>query len=99
MNYILIDTKPVPVSDIYRWSLWMETADRSVARETVNGYDVSTVFLGMDHAFGGDVPILFETMVFGDGDIDQYQERYSTYNEAVAGHQRIVDAIREGTLL
>jgi hypothetical protein len=25
---------------------------------------VSTVFLNLDHSFGGDVPVLFETMLF-----------------------------------
>ena len=35
-------------------------------------------------------PILFETMVFG-GKHDRYQERCSTWDEAVAQHDRIVE--------
>lgn len=51
---------------------------------------VSTVWLGLNHAFTPDhPPLIFESMVFGgrhDGDTD----RYSTEAEAIAGHERIV---------
>jgi hypothetical protein len=45
---------------------------------------VSTVFLGIDHAWEGP-PLLFETMVFG-GPLDEEMERYSTWEEAERGH-------------
>lgn len=48
---------------------------------------VSTVFLGVDHSFGGGKPILFETMVFGSCAHDEACERYSTYEEAERGHR------------
>jgi len=64
---------------------------RVVAKTTLAGCDVSTVFIGLDHRFTGDgPPLVFETMVFG-GPFDQEQERYSTWDEAVAGHARMVD--------
>ena len=49
---------------------------------------VSTVFLGIDHGWGDEgAPLLYETMIFG-GPRDQgYQERYSTLEEALAGHE------------
>lgn len=51
---------------------------------------ISTVFLGLDHSFGmGDTPILFETMIFGLK--DEYCERYSTWDEAEAGHRVAVE--------
>ena len=53
---------------------------------------VSTVFLGLDHSFGGPRPILFETMAFVDNK-DVGCERYSTWAEAKAGHQRWVKKI------
>lgn len=46
---------------------------------------VSTVFLGMNHAYGGGPPLIFETMIF-DGPMDQYMDRYSTEDEALDGH-------------
>ena len=56
---------------------------------------VSTVFLGFDHGFLDDngPPILFETMIFG-GKHDQYQERYTTWDDAVAGHERAVRRVK-----
>lgn len=55
---------------------------------------VSTVWLGIDHNFLGEgPPLIFETMVFGDGE-DDYTERYSTEEQARAGHVRIVAELR-----
>ena len=65
------------------------------------GYDeigevhVSTVWLGLNHAWGDGPPLIYETMVFG-GDHDQLQNRYSTRAQAEAGHKAICGAIREG---
>ena len=66
---------------------------RHVGDDTVEGIRISTVFLGIDHSFGG-VPILFETMIFG-GVHDDYQERYCTWIEALAGHKRAVELVNE----
>lgn len=54
-------------------------------------WDVSTVWLGVNynHTLDGP-PIIFETMVFGDGDGDQYMQRYATEEEARAGHAETV---------
>ena len=56
---------------------------------------VSTVWLGMDHGYGGGPPIIFETMIFG-GEHDQFRERYCTKESALANHNRIVAALRAG---
>ena len=87
-KYILEGKTPKLVEDVLEWARWYETADRHVA-ETVlpNSVRVSTVFLGLDHSFSDGEPILFETMIFG-GEHDEYQERYSTWEEAEAGHKR-----------
>ena len=53
---------------------------------------VSTVFLGIDHNFGEGKPLLFETMVFG-GKLDEETERYSTWEEAVEGHNHMVEKV------
>jgi hypothetical protein len=99
--YILVGHEPVEEPDMFTWAYWFQTADRHVALTEQDDVRVSTVFLGLDHGWGG-VPLLFETMVFrgtttalgrevpaqSDGE-DEFA-RYSTWDEAVAGHQRMV---------
>jgi len=58
---------------------------------------ISTVFLGLDHSFGKGPPLLFETMIFG-GKFDSYQERYSTWEQAEAGHLRAIMAVESGSM-
>ncbi len=53
---------------------------------------VSTVFLGVDHAYSGK-PITFETMIFG-GKYDQYQRRYYTVEQAKQGHQEALELVK-----
>ena len=50
------------------------------------GITISTVWLGLDHNWGDGPPLIFETMVFG-GPNDQDCYRYSTEEEALAGHE------------
>lgn len=56
---------------------------------------ISTVFLGIEHGFLEIEPVLFETMIFMNGEddphnLDQYQERYKNYKDALKGHRRAV---------
>lgn len=92
-KYILNEHgEPARCDDLYAWSEWFEQSDaeRRIARDEVgDDVKVSTVFLGLDHSFGNAAPMLFETMIFG-GPHDDYQERYATRDEAVAGHARAV---------
>ncbi len=70
---------------------------RVVAKTTVDGADVSTVLMFLDHAWadGAVGPLVYETMVFG-GEHDGDCERYRTRTEAEAGHARIVASLAEG---
>jgi hypothetical protein len=53
--------------------------------------NVSTVWLGLDHNWWPDrPPLIFETMIFG-GKLDLEVWRYSTEEQAVAGH---ADAVK-----
>lgn len=52
--------------------------------------DVSTVFLALDHNYFGGPPLLFETMIFGGPEDQEFQERWSTFQGAKAGHEAIV---------
>ena len=63
---------------------------RILGKDVVCGVMISTIFLGIDHNFGDGPPIIFETMVFGGVAPNSEQERYSTYDEAMAGHKRYV---------
>lgn len=68
-----------------------------VGDTTMKGVRISTVFLALDHSFGGGRPMLFETMVFG-GQLNDEQERCSTYDEAKAMHSRWVAAVKEAEM-
>ena len=105
LYYILIGETPFPV-DHKEWARWFEThtKQRIVRQDTVAGKWVSTVFLGVDHGFGGrDIPTLFETMVFNtkdDGEPDMSGEdqwRWRSYREALLGHEAVVEALKNGT--
>ena len=95
-NYILDGHKVVPAT-IEQWLDWFGTANRHFVDVTIldDGTRVSTVFLGIDHNFGGDgPPLLFETMVFPpepDYGGDLYMERCSTWEEAEDMHKRAVE--------
>ena len=68
-----------------------------VGKTHINGNCISTVFLVIDHGIEPDELELFETMIFGDDEkYSEYCERYATWNEAVVGHQRIVEAVLAG---
>jgi len=96
--YYMLDADRVPVPcDLATWLGWMETADRTVKKTNLGDViDVSTVFLGLNHNFGGvGLPLLFETMVF------RYPSRegrlcaqYPTWAAAVAGHAEVVRHLR-----
>jgi hypothetical protein len=62
-----------------------------VAYEEGESLRVSTVFLFLDHGFGTDGPVLYESMVFP---LDSYGEldcrRYRTRQEALEGHAELV---------
>lgn len=94
-TYILKGHEPVPV-ELEVWARWFETADRQVRDTFRDDVRVSTVFLGLDHSFGHGPPVLFETKVFVNGSGDE-MERYSTWDEAVEGHENMVAKIFKAT--
>lgn len=86
------DGNPIPCDDVLTWGDWFGAANRRVALDMVDDAEVSTVFTGIDYSFAfGGPPQLYETMIFG-GLNNEYQERYATREEALAGHQRAVRA-------
>lgn len=105
-------TTPMRAEDVFGpdplipWARWMDHANCTVRLTLVHARDpdrdaiteirVSTVFLGLDHSFGGSRPLLFETMIFGapeaffDG---EYQTRCEEYGDAVQMHRRAIDEL------
>lgn len=69
--------------------------NKRVAWDEYKGHRVSTVFLEIDHRFfGPGDPIVFETMIFSDDPgVDEFQKRYTTYEDALQGHQRALEAL------
>ena len=95
-KYILDGKKPIRVSDINVWGKFLEGKERIVAQDEINkDCHISTVFLGLDHSYGDEDPILFETMIFG-GIHDMYQERYRTWEESEKRHKQLVKLLKQG---
>lgn len=93
-RYILNEHgEPVECPDLNTWARWMENMDaRRLCRTAFDGGDVSTVFLGTDHAFTPGPPVLWETMVFG-GPHDGYQDRYTSRRDAERGHWHVLGMV------
>jgi hypothetical protein len=95
LYYRLLSRLPVPCT-IHEWSEWLVSSERHVAETQVGPLWISTVFLGLDHSLSlnsrddDHMPILFETMIFGDEE-DRYQTRCCTWDEAEAMHVKAVD--------
>jgi hypothetical protein len=100
-KYILADDShtPIPVDDVIQWADAFKKQDRHVAEDFIDDVKVSTVFLGLNHNFGGDgPPILWETMVFG-GENSGWMGRYTSYDSALIGHKIVVELIKSGKSL
>lgn len=96
--------KPVLEPDLRKWAVWFGSAQNSGGRTTaltdVGKYEVSTVFLALDYSFGGNEPVLYETMVFEKGsrvnlDDEGFFARYHTKEEALKGHKHIVGWVKK----
>jgi hypothetical protein len=99
----------VPVTDAIEWAEAMEESYRDgshwIAQDRVEGFSVSTVFLGINHDPFGGLPQWFETMVFRlakDGQVTNWHHysgcRYATRTEAIAGHARTCEMVRTGEI-
>jgi hypothetical protein len=84
---------------------WVDLLDddeyRRVASTHVGRWLVSTVWLGLDHSLFGNMPLIFETMVFdesaeGSGKYrDVEMQRYTTECQALLGHDVMVQKVSE----
>lgn len=100
-QYFVLDERgePVPETDIDVWTRWFEQADLGVARSAITPeVTVLTTFRGgVDEALEpGEVPLLFETRVFG-GVLDGEELRHGSRAEALAGHAWLAEWCRAGS--
>ena len=100
MWYLLDENKqPYKVSIEELTALYKNPDMKLVKQDTIDGVFVSTVFLGLDHAWSEDPnhkPVLWETMIFG-GEYDDYQERYTSHQDALEGHQKAINLLTNNT--
>lgn len=106
-QYILDeDGNPKRERDDLKWAMWFEYSHRSkgkdnriLAQDHIGSVRVSTVFLGLDHAFPPNPkkPVLWETMIFG-GEHDDWMRRYCTRAEAIIGHNEAVEMVKASQL-
>lgn len=102
-QYFILDDKKraIPV-ECLEWAKWIEGHDeRRIVKQDrlLNGYFISTVFLGLNHNFSNQgKPLIFETMVFKPTNPftqfpgEAYMERYPTWQKAFNGHRRALRA-------
>jgi hypothetical protein len=83
--------------DLPTAALQLEEGGESLRRVALTiipeaGVEISTVFLGIDHAFGDGPPLLFESLIYSidGGDSERDCFRYSSWWEAEEGHWRLV---------
>lgn len=101
MWYILDENKKPKKVDSEEYSNWCYSYHnlKKVKQEYIDDFYISTVFLGLDYSMDrSGIPVLFETMIFKKEE-DVYQERYTSYDDAVEGHQKAVDLVKTNTLL
>ncbi len=74
------------------WSeSFSDPSKRVVQQDSIDGgWFVSTVFLGLNHAFSGGQGIWFESMVFRPDGQTSDERRYRTWNQAKRGHEEIL---------
>jgi len=84
-------------------ALLMDPAYKVVEQTDIGPYWVSTVWLGLDHNWWDGPPLIFETMVFANGQRDDPDERgltdfdmhrWSTEEEARRGHEEVCTLVR-----
>jgi len=87
--YILDDEgNLIKETDLKKWSAWMQSADKTIAKDEVGEAVIATAFLGMTNKFT-DAPSLFETTITG-GKKNGFKARYDTKEEALEGHKAAV---------
>lgn len=88
----LFDRNGEPIDSMSFVRLFADKDYQRLALDHLHGYEVSTVWLGIDDNFSREgPPLIFETMVFGDGNMTDLDcRRYATEEEAFQGHAEML---------
>jgi len=91
--YYLNPDKSYTPCDSEKWGSQLKTKDRQIDFDVLNGFLISTVWIGLNHK-------LFKTLVFDSpkGVKSMYCESYSTWQEAKAGHQKAIAKVKAGEI-
>lgn len=100
LHWRLLDDGTVEPCTLEEWANEFQDMKRCVGFDSVDRWDVSTVFLGLNHnySFSG-LPLIFETMVFEWVEGESHSRgcwRYSTKVEAEEGHQKVLQRLMDG---
>jgi len=102
LYYKLDKAKKALPCNAREWGLQREemrdNGTKIIALGTIHGKRISTVWIGINSESDFTLPpLIFETMIFGDkGETEDYCEQYSTWDEALAGHQRAIEWVKTG---
>ncbi len=96
LEYFDREGHPVSMDEYIRLSAEPEYK-RVAWDELPGGGYISTIWLGLNHAYDGRPPLIFETMAFPVERWSYTQERYSTIDEARTGHAEILARLTEAT--
>ena len=93
--------KNVIPATIHEWGRFREKEENKILKqEYIDNYFISTVFVGVQLNIcfeKEEKPHVFETMVFkDDSGIDIYCDTYPTYKEAIAGHEKALQWVKDG---
>ena len=86
--------------ELMEWAnLYEESRDYGrVGQTTVGKTTVSTIWIGLDMGLSrwAGPPLIFETMMFTEDGVEDFQARYATLEQAQAGHANTVKALENG---
>lgn len=104
MFYKLDENKKVVLVPREEWEDYnVQNHVQKIKQESIENYFISTIFFGLDYNFydPGKPPIVFETIIFKDNDLsdDTYQNRCSTYEEALQVHEEAKKWLYENVIL
>ncbi len=94
MKSMWYDKQGKPLTMLQAAKLMQDPKYKIIRQDTNGAYLVSTVWLGLDHRFGGiGDPMIFETMVFEGREVglEVYTRRYTTEESAIEGHDTCVE--------